>query len=81
MSDLISRQAAIEAVNELTYPSDLMDVKRVLANMPSAEPIKHGRWKGAGMGDYMCSWCTTIVSGNLYHYCPNCGAIMDGIEE
>lgn len=45
-----------------------------------AEP-KHGRWKGAGMGDYMCSWCATVVSGNRYHYCPNCGAKMDEVEE
>ena len=46
-----------------------------------AEPIKHGRWKGAGMGDYMCSWCGEVVSGNRYHYCPNCGARMDLIGE
>lgn len=45
-----------------------------------AEPTKHGRWKGAGMGDYMCSLCATVVSGNRYHYCPNCGAKMDEVE-
>ena len=42
MSDLISRQAAIDAVNELTYPSSLVDVKRKLLQLPSAEP-KTGR--------------------------------------
>ena len=41
---------------------------------------KHGRWKGAGMGDYMCSLCATVVSGNRYNYCPNCGARMDESE-
>ena len=44
------------------------------------KPVKHGRWKGAGMGDYMCSWCATVVSGNRYRYCPNCGSKMDGGE-
>ena len=36
--DNISRQAAIEAVNSLTYPSSLMDVKRKLIELPPAEP-------------------------------------------
>ena len=39
MNDMISRKAAIEAINELTYPSDLMDVKSVLANMPTVDAI------------------------------------------
>ena len=39
---------------------------------------RQARWKGAGMGDYMCSLCNMVVSGNRYHYCPNCGALMDG---
>lgn len=38
MDDLISRQAAIDAVNSLTYPSSLMDVKRKLIELPSAQP-------------------------------------------
>lgn len=40
MTDLISRQAAIDAVNELTYPSSLMDVKIILANLPTAQPTQ-----------------------------------------
>ena len=38
MSDLISRQDAIDAVNNLTYPSSLMDVKRILVDLPSVQP-------------------------------------------
>ena len=45
-----------------------------------AEPIRQARWKGAGMGDYMCSLCNEVVTGNRYHYCPNCGAKMHGGE-
>lgn len=35
--DCISRQAAIEAVNSLTYPSSLVDVKRKLADLQPAQ--------------------------------------------
>ena len=46
-------------------------------------PIRKGRWKNAGMGDYMCSWCGEVVSGNKYTYCPYCGIPMnkDEVEE
>ena len=37
-TDTISRRAAVEAVNELTYPSSLVDVKRKLVELPSAQP-------------------------------------------
>ena len=36
--DLIDRQVAIDAVNNLTYPSSLVDVKRILVDLPSAQP-------------------------------------------
>lgn len=55
-------------------------VEKYLINLPSAEKTgrwsRRGRWKGAGMGDYMYSLCAELVSGNRYHYCPNCGARM-----
>lgn len=38
MEETISRKAAIDAVNSLTYPSSLMDVKRKLIELPPAEP-------------------------------------------
>ena len=37
MDDLISRQQAIDAVNNLTYPSSIVDVKRILVDLPSAQ--------------------------------------------
>ncbi len=41
--------------------------------------VKHGRWKGMGMGDYYCSLCNrTYGGGNGFKFCPNCGARMDG---
>lgn len=37
--------------------------------------VRHGRWKGAGFGDYYCIRAERVQS---WHYCPNCGAKMDG---
>lgn len=37
MSDLIDRQEAIDAINALEYPSSLVDVKRVIVELPSAQ--------------------------------------------
>ena len=47
-------------------------------NQPTigSEPVKHGRWRGVGMGDYSCSICGEEISGNYHNYCPNCGADM-----
>ena len=61
-ADTISRQAAIDAVNSLTYPSSLVDVKRKLIDLPTAQPeiircnsCKHwtqstGEMNGYGLG-------------------------------
>ncbi len=58
----------------------LDDLVDVFAKIPTADvaEVKHGRWKGAGMGDYYCSLCQEVVSGNDFKFCPNCGAKMDG---
>lgn len=75
---------ADELLNDLIFPTEQFKraFTELLNDAPTikAEPPKHGRWKGAGMGDYMCSLCAEVVSGNRYHYCPNCGADMRGKE-
>ena len=43
-----------------------------------AVEVKKARWKGEGFGEYSCSLCGEIVTGNEYNYCPNCGAYMKG---
>ena len=43
------------------------------------KPILKGRWKGAGMGDYMCSYCGEVVN-KKYTYCPYCGIPMNKKE-
>ena len=85
--DLIERRAAINAVNKLTYPSDLMDVKRILADIPSTEP-KKGKWemKPDPYGFFddipVCSECgCTTKMREKTKYCPNCGAKMEADHE
>lgn len=84
MTDLISRQAAIEAIchncNDFCggtcYDTD------VIRELPSAE--KRGKWIGGEIG--RCSVCghsgcaSDIWSGCETYYCPNCGAQMERSE-
>ena len=51
-----------------------------------AEPVRHGKWTGKGFA-YKCSACgnrepesTKEYAERYWHYCPNCGAKMDGGE-
>lgn len=87
MSDLISRQAAIKAIEDLqdcyngfsdTY--DKACIIGVIEEVPTVEPMKHGRWKhhqyGNTAGYYECDNCGKINSYKS-NYCPKCGAQMD----
>lgn len=80
MDELISRQAAIDAVE---YRHGI-DASEALERLPTidAEPVRHGRWIGGELGE--CSVCghvgcaSDIWTGCDDFYCPNCGAKMDG---
>jgi hypothetical protein len=91
MSELISREAAIEeilswavCINKPQYLSR-EDTLTVLNSIPTidAVPVVHGRWKIGGILNE-CQVCGEIYSlngGNVWepwNYCPNCGAKMDG---
>ena len=66
-----------------------------ISDIPGADvaEVVHGRWEDSidkwfEMDIYTCSKCResyVLVEGtpkeNLWHYCPNCGAKMDGGEE
>ena len=89
MTDLISRQAEIDAIVEFTHMDwdslkILYPMLEVIDNLPSAEP-KHGKWVKADRQQYfrkhypasqcsICGWRKNY-SGE-YNYCPNCGADM-----
>ena len=90
MSDLISRHAAIDAI-EITSFDDYDDYKRVrglIEYLPSAYP-KKGKWIKEHLTVYLngtatCSECGGEAIWNSYgkqcltKFCPNCGADMRG---
>lgn len=92
MSDIISRQAAIDALGKIgsvdTY-ADLDYAIGVFKDLPSVEavPVVHGRWvkQNPLVDTEECSHCGyNIVSAELETpFCPWCGAAMkmEGAEE
>ena len=52
--------------------------------MVDVQKVKHGRWEWEGF-NIACSECGFMPyfdsTEPLYHYCPNCGAKMDEVEE
>ena len=90
MSDLISRQAAIKAIEDLqdcyngfsdTY--DKACIIGVIEEVPPIEPVKHGAWGENIYGYRKCSVCGRVTQVDecmrepLYLYCPYCGARLD----
>lgn len=92
MSDLISRQVAIDSLTEI-----IMNLKNVYGDMgsavngarecikslPSVEPEqKKGEWKPDESGNayWICSVCgfasEAFGANILYYFCPSCGAKM-----
>lgn len=58
-------------------------VLRTVEDAPAADvaPVVHGRWVNAGRGIKACSNCNHGIKEHMAcanHYCPNCGAKMDG---
>lgn len=55
----------------------------LIKRFPAADvaPVVHGRWINAGRGIKACSNCNHGIKEHMAcanHYCPNCGAKMDG---
>lgn len=69
---------AVDALHDaLTYLDEAPTVDAV--------PVKHGKWFDAMVGEMpvqVCDQCRTFFplayTGGGHHYCPNCGARMDG---
>ena len=67
-----------------------INAQEIVKYVPTADvvEVKHGGWLRGGIwGDtdsveYKCSVCReTTYNGNLFIYCPRCGAKMDGRSE
>ena len=84
MAEYIEREAALR-VAHIMRPEDKR-LKAEMANIPAADvaPVVHGRWVDAGRGIKACSNCNHGIKEHMAcanHYCPNCGAKMDGGAE
>ena len=87
MSDLIDRQAAIKAIEDLqdcyngfsdTY--DKACIIGVLEEVPSAQ--QKGKWIYLnGLDAFECSVCGRQMVRNIFDYCPWCGADMRGEQD
>ena len=82
MSDLIDRQAAIDAIFGRSHEI----IKMRIGNLPSAQPEqKKGKWEiyvismfdGVGC---RCSECG-FEGVPYWDFCPNCGADMRGEQD
>lgn len=89
MNELVSRQAAIKAIDDLPNCyngySDTYDksyIIGVLEELPTAEP-KKGKWTDhtcINWHGYHCSVCD-YETQRATNYCPNCGARMERSED
>lgn len=90
MSDLIDRQAAIDAVRSYYDEQYALcdSIEELIEKLPSAER-KKGHWVSTDDGwdgeYFVCSECGcpwTLIEGspedNGMNFCPNCGADMRG---
>lgn len=75
-------RSSVLGTNEQLHEAVFMAIRAL-----KAEP-KHGRWEMYGaftrgtltIPIYRCSECKEDTNNWFWHYCPNCGARMDGGE-
>ena len=85
MSDLISRQAAIDAImgepTDAHYPSWYA---AQIEKLPSAGQERRGRWIRNDNGTCSCSVCQSWIPEQQHYYaryCLYCGADMRGEQD
>ena len=63
----------------------LLRVKSMVSKAPAADvaPVVHAQWIEDGSGIIICPECKRGYNliAKYTHYCPNCGAKMDGGNE
>ena len=86
MTEYIERKA----LRDTLYDADAITMNgvKILNQFPSADvaPVRHGRWVSVPHKlARVCSVCNrdepykfADIDADVYDYCPNCGAKMDG---
>ena len=64
----------------------LMNENRSINTSYDVAPVVHGRWidmreSSKDVPECKCSECGCVIIGLEKNYCPNCGAMMDGLAE
>lgn len=88
MAEYIKRETAVKAANEWVSEACMAPVMRVsrlldkLQKVPASDvaPVVHAQWIEDGSGIIICPECKRGYNliAKYTHYCPNCGAKMDG---
>lgn len=92
MKEYIEREAALSAVDCGNLHNGIVDaLQEIIKDIPAADVVEVRRGGWIEKQDYNldvifeCSECGeefVLIDGtpedNLYSYCPNCGALMDG---
>ena len=86
MDEYIKREEAIEAVKHAWAKG--LEPSQHIEIIPASDvaPVRHGRWVSVPHKlARVCSVCNrdepykfADIDADVYDYCPNCGAIMDG---
>ena len=86
MNEYITKEQALHAVNDsfidAMKPNEFWALLKEYMNaIPAADvaPVVHARWRYVG-SNWECSCCLFPVprKSSFYHWCPQCGARMDG---
>lgn len=84
--DLISRQAAIDVLEERLQTNGysnaalVSELNRCIGYVMRLPSARRGRWKKVGDNTYRCSVCGEISCCKGL-FCVDCGSRMDGEEE
>lgn len=94
MNDLISRQAAIDAIEHANgavyWNQTLMEnLVSVVKSVPTIDPVKRGKWipriATGNIALIECSECQfhypELLGVFSFYYCPHCGAKMERDRE
>ena len=80
MAEYIGRDAAIKAAKHAWTKG--LEPSQYIEALPAADvaPVVHAQWIEDGSGIIICPECKRGYNliAKYTHYCPNCGAKMDG---